>query len=234
MAKIQIKFGKYTPFGGLFFITDQFKRLVMPYVDNYLGQRCRLVGYQYGEILLAMACNFFTGGNRTEDINVLKKKLPQHPDFDLCSPDTVLRVLSELAVENISYSTSNGNSYKFNTAESLNGLLVYVAVKSGMLVPGRKYNLDFDHEFLESETWEALHTYKGFLGYGPGCAVLSDPMGGLDVIVGVENRDGNTPVKFHQEDTLLRILLNVIEAGMILKIYTIDVKAYTALYADYG
>lgn len=60
MAKIQIKFGKYTPFGGLFFMTDQFMRLVMPYVDNYLGQRCRLVGYQYGEILLAMACNFLT------------------------------------------------------------------------------------------------------------------------------------------------------------------------------
>lgn len=147
-------------------MTSQFKQLVMPHVDKYLGRRCSLVGYQYSEILLAMACNFFTGGNRTEDINVLKKKLPQHPDFNLCSPDTVLRVLSELAVDDINYEASNGNSYRFNTAECLNGLLVYVAVKNGMLVPGRKYDLDFDHEFLESETWEALPTYKGFSGFG--------------------------------------------------------------------
>lgn len=50
MAKIQIKFGKYTSLGELFFITSEFKRLVMHYVDQYLGQRCRLIGYQYSEI----------------------------------------------------------------------------------------------------------------------------------------------------------------------------------------
>ena len=227
MAKIQIKFGKYTSLGGLFFMTSEFKRLVMHNVDQYLGQRCRLIGYQYSEILLAMACNFFAGGNRTEDFNVLKKKLPQHPEFRLCSPDTVLRVLSELAIENISYFTSKGNSYKFNTADSLNGLLVYVAVKSGLLIPGRKYNLDFDHEFLETETWEALPTYKGFPGFGPGCTVLTDPDSGQDAIVGIENRDGNTPVKFHQEDTLLRILLNIIEAGIKIACARVDCGSYT-------
>ena len=59
MANVQIKFGKYTSWGGLFFMTSEFNRLVMHYVDQYLGQRCRLIGYQYSEILLAMACNFF-------------------------------------------------------------------------------------------------------------------------------------------------------------------------------
>ena len=29
MAKIQIKFGKYTSLGGLFFMTSEFKRLVI-------------------------------------------------------------------------------------------------------------------------------------------------------------------------------------------------------------
>ena len=85
MAKVQIKPEKFTPFGGLFYVANQFKRHIMPYADNYLGRRCRLVGYQYGEILLAMTCNFFSGGNRTEDINVLKNKLPEHPGFDICS-----------------------------------------------------------------------------------------------------------------------------------------------------
>ena len=77
--------------------------------------------------------------------------------------------------------------------------LKYVAAKSGLLSPGRKYDLDFDHEFLASETWDAMPTYKHFDGYGPGCAVATDPQTGLDVIVGIENRDGNTPVKFFDE-----------------------------------
>ena len=79
-----------------------------------------------------------------------------------------------------------------------------------MLHPGEEYDLDFDHEFLASETWDALPTYKGHDGYSPACAVLTSLKENLDVIVGIENRDGNATVKFHQEDTLMRILLNII------------------------
>lgn len=195
MAKIITKSDKFTPFGGLFFIINDFKRFVMPHVDSYLGLRCRLFGYQYSEGLLTMACNFFSGGDRTEDINVVKAKLPQRPGFRLCSPDTVLRQLSELAVDDVTYTSERGKDYSFNTAERLNGLLAYTAVKSNALKVGHKYDLDFDHEYLESETWEALPTYKGFRGYGPGCAVLTDTRTGMSTIAGIENRDGNTPVR---------------------------------------
>lgn len=68
------------------------------------------------------------------------------------------------------------------------GLLVYTAIKSGMLSPGKKYDFDFDHEFLESETWEAKPTYKGFMGYGPECAVLTDTKTGAETLSGIENR----------------------------------------------
>lgn len=227
-TKVITKSENFTPFGGLFFVVNQFKRLVMPHVDSYLGLRIRLVGYQYSEGLLAMVCNFFCGGDRTEDINAVKEKLPQRPGFKLCSPDTVLRQLSELAVNDIVYTSERGKEYSFNTAERLNGLLVYTAVKSGALEVGRRYDLDFDHEYLESETWEALPTYKGFRGYGPGCAVLTDPRTGMSTIVGIENRDGNTPVKFHQADTLERVLLNVIEPGLKLRNIRVDCGSYDA------
>lgn len=39
-------------------------------------------------------------------------------------------------------------------------------------------------------------TYKKFLGYSTGVAVIGD------VIVGIENRDGNTNVRFNQKETL--------------------------------
>lgn len=227
-TKVQIKSEKFTPFGGIYFVIKMFKRLVMSHVDSYLGLRCTLFGYQYGEALLAMMCNFVSGGDRTEDINVLKGKLPQRPGFRICSPDTVLRILSELSVEDVIYTSEKGKEYRFNTAERLNGLLVYTAVRSGVLVPGHEYDLDFDHEFLESETWESLPTYKGFRGYSPGCAVLTDVRTGQDAIVGIENRDGNTPVKFHQADTLERILLNVIEPGLKLRNIRVDCGSYDA------
>ena len=227
-TKVQIKSEKFTPFGGIYFVIKMFKRLVMSHVDSYLGLRCTLFGYQYGEALLAMMCNFVSGGDRTEDINVLKGKLPQRPGFRICSPDTVLRILSELSVEDVIYTSEKGKDYRFNTAERLNGLLVYTAVRSGVLISGHEYDLDFDHEFLESETWESLPTYKGFRGYSPGCAVLTDVRTGQDAIVGIENRDGNTPVKFHQADTLERILLNVIEPGLKLRNIRVDCGSYDA------
>lgn len=61
MTKVQIKPEKFTPVGGLFYVANQFMHHIMPHVDNYLGRRSQLVGYQYGEILLTMASNFFSG-----------------------------------------------------------------------------------------------------------------------------------------------------------------------------
>lgn len=63
MTKVQIKPEKFTPFGGLFYVANQFMHHIMPHVDNYPGRRSQLVGYQYGEILLTMASNFFSSGN---------------------------------------------------------------------------------------------------------------------------------------------------------------------------
>ena len=62
MTKVQIKPEKFTPFGGLFYVANQFMHHIMPLVDNYLGRRSQLVGYQYGKILLTMASNFFSSG----------------------------------------------------------------------------------------------------------------------------------------------------------------------------
>ena len=62
------------------------------------------------------------------------------------------------------YKSVSGKEYRFNTADTLNALLVYVAVRCGQLVPGRVYDLDFDHEFLKAEKWDVRWTYKGMPG----------------------------------------------------------------------
>lgn len=46
-------------------------------------------------------------------------------------------------------------------------MLVNTLVSTGQLVPDGEYDLDFDHEFLEAEKYDAKMTYKHFLGYSP-------------------------------------------------------------------
>ena len=47
-------------------------------------------------------------------------------------------------------------------------------------INGKRYDVDFDHQFIETEKYEAKPTYKKFFGYRPGVAVISD------LIVGIE------------------------------------------------
>ena len=71
-----------------------------------------------------------------------------------------------------------------------------------------KYVFDFDHQFLETEKYDTHMTYKHFKGYRPGVAVIND------MIVGIENSDGNTNVRFHQDDTLTQIYNRIESFGI--------------------
>lgn len=73
----------------------------------------------------------------------------------------------------------------------------------GLIRKGSSVDLDFDHQFIPTHKYYAAHSYKGDYWYFPGWATI----GGI--FVGGENRDGNTNVKFHQADTLERIMRRV-------------------------
>ena len=55
-------------------------------------------------------------------------------------------------------------------------------ISTGELNEVESYEVDFDHQFLETEKYDAKMTYKKFTGYSPGVAVTGD------LIVGIENR----------------------------------------------
>ena len=169
-----------------------------------LGLRCTSYGYQYSEIAGSLSSVYFCGGDCVEDVTShLMPHLSLHPTLRTCSSDTILRGISELATVNTTYTSDTGKSYDFNTATKLNSLLVKVLKNTGQLMAGESYDLDFDHQFIEMEKYDAKMTYKKFTGYSPGVAVIGD------LIVGIENRDGNANVRFHQQDTLERIYSNL-------------------------
>ena len=174
MAKIQIKSERLTPFGGLFSIMEQFDSTLSSVIDSTLGLRCRSFGYQYSKIIRSLISIYFCGGSYIEDVTThLMNHLSLHPTLRTCSSDTILRAIKELTQENISYTSDMGKTYDFNTADTLNTLLLNCIFASDQLKEGEMYGVDFDHLFIETEKYDAKPTYKKFLGYRHGVGLLA-------------------------------------------------------------
>ena len=217
MAKVAIKSEKLTPFGGIFSIMEQFDSRLSSVIDSTLGMRCRLYGYQYSEIIRSLMSVYFCGGSCIEDVTThLMYHLSLHPTLRTCSSDTILRAIKELTQEHISYTSDTGKNYDFNTADTLNTLLLNCLLTTGQLKEDGEYDVDFDHQFIETEKYDAKPTYKKFLGYRPGVAVIGD------MIVGIENSDGNTNVRFHQQDTLKRIFERLERNNLVINRFRAD------------
>ena len=107
-------------------------------------------------------------------------------------------------------------NYDFNTADTLNTLLLNCMFASGQLKEDEMYDVDFDHQFIETEKYDAKPTYKKFFGYRPGVAVIGD------LIVGIENSGGNTNVRFHQKDTLKRFFERFEQNGFTINRFRAD------------
>ncbi len=137
MAKITLKSDIITPFGGIFFIINLFDKLLSKVIDTVLPERGTHHGYRYSEIERSLMSIFFCGGSCVEDVSSnLMDSLKCHPKLRTASSDTILRAITELSTDNITYTSESGKSYDFNPAALLNRLLVKASVGMGTLVPG--------------------------------------------------------------------------------------------------
>ena len=225
MTKVAIKNENITSFGGIYHIMDVFSKLGFEKLtESVLGKRGSSgKAFSHGSIFGSLFFSYLCGGECLEDINVLIGQFKQRPNTLLPGADTVGRGLKELAEENIVYkSETSGKSYSFNTAEKLNTLLLRMIRRMGLIKVGSHVDLDFDHQFVPAHKFDAKYSYKQDFGYFPGWASI----GGI--IVGGENRDGNTNVRFHQEDTLRRIMDRVTsELGVVIERFRADCGSFS-------
>ena len=192
MAKVQIKSEKLTPFGGIFSIMEQFDALLAQTIDSTLGLRCTMFGYQYSEILRSLMCVYLCGGSCIEDVTThLMKHLSLHPTLRTCSADTILRAIEELTCKNITYKSASGNSYDFNTADKMNCLLIKALLATGQLKSGQEYDFDFDHQFIETEKYDAKPTYKKFFYDMNNGSCFSNPKSGQFPVCAETSGDGS-------------------------------------------
>lgn len=202
---------------------DEFSRLGMnAVIDESLGLRSSFFGYQYSEIISSLFWVYYCGGDHIEDIGKhLGSHLELRPNTRIPSPDTLLRGIKELSVDNIIYPSSNDSVYEYNTSEGLNELLLKLLLKTKQLEQGKVYDFDFDHEFVPTEKYDTVYSYKKKRGYFPGVATIGDK------VVAVENRVANANVRFHQADTLKRCFSRLEAQGITINRARMDCGSFS-------
>ena len=195
--KIQKSNQKINPFGGINFVANDIrKKGVLELIDNELGIRGGLNAYNYSEIFMSLWLIFFCGGDCAEDIAVhLAPHLKKVPGVKAMSADTVLKGQKELATDIVEHETHNA-VHQYNDNAKLNSLLLKTLILLGYLKVGGSYDFDFDHQVIPNEKYDSKKTYKKCNGYFPGIAMLNNTP------FYIENRNGNSNVKFKQEGTL--------------------------------
>jgi len=146
----------------------------------------------------------------------------------IASSDTIERTLRNLGEENIDCTSEKGATYAFNTADRMNTLLLKMSKTTRQLSSGDCVDLDFDHQFIPAEKKDAKYSYKKADGYFPGVTTVGN------LIVGIENRDGNANVRFHQKDTLKNIIERLeTECRVLIRNFRADCGSYSEEIIDY-
>lgn len=221
---VSINSESYQSFGGIIFPLRELRTIgLCSLIDHELGVRAKNQGYPYSEIIESLFALYFCGGDCIEDLHThLRDELCQIPGLRLPSPDTVLRGIKELSTENTAYvSPSSGNSYNFNINTRLNKLMLKALMITKQLTVDKSYDFDYDNELIPTEKWDAQYSYKKCFGYFPGVATIGNN------IVYIENRDGNTNVRFKQEETLERAYSLLKEQGILINRSRMDCGSYS-------
>ncbi len=185
-------------FGGLNFISKEFDNLeIDKLVEQHLGSRPSQSTYSYSDVIKNNWMIFLSGGDCAEDIEEhLKSNLEQIPNLNVCSADTIGRVQKNLAQPKVVHVSKAGVEHHFSYHDNLNKLNLDLLLKTKSLQSNQYYDFDFDHQFIPCEKYDSKKSYKMKRGYFPGVSTIGQH------IVHIENRNGNSNVKYKQAETL--------------------------------
>ena len=222
MDKVTHSVKNITPYGGLNFIYQSMNRMGHDkFIDEQMGLRSKLAQYSYSDIVYSLFGNTLTQGSFVADLEVLKEKYSKQVFNKIPSPDTVEYVCQELKTSNIIKQTEKGVLHQLNYNNNMNETLVALAVKTKQLSADQsEYTLDYDNVITEHDKQDAQYTYKNSKGYHPGMAFIGR------IPVHIENRNGNTPARYEQKETLQRCFDNLEKQFIKIKHFRADAASY--------
>lgn len=222
MRKIINKKSAITPYGGLFFIESLLnKNELKDLITKYLGQRSVYAQYSYFDICKSLLYNNITQGEFLTDLETLKSRLPQALSQFVPSPDTVEYASQELKVENLVIPITKDTNHEINENPKFNELLPSLCVALRLIPQNTEgLTLDFDHVINENEKWDSKKTYKFNNGYNPCFANIGE------CTVYYENKNGNSPAKFRQKESLEKCFKNLTTNNIKVSFVRADSASY--------
>jgi hypothetical protein len=199
--KITYSSEKINPFGGINFVNKILENTgIFQLIDNELGKRAAQAEYTNSDVIRALWLLNFTGGDCAEDITEhFRPYLKDIKGVAVPGADTLLRVQKQLATYKETFTTDKGIEHEFNVNEDMNRLMVKQLIHCNQLLRGNtEYTFDYDNQFLPADKYDAKRSYKHADGYFPGIASINN------LPVYIENRNGNSNVKYKQDQTLQR------------------------------
>ncbi len=188
-------------FGGINFADKIIENAsVYAIIDQTLGNRGLRSEYSYSDLIRSYFLMVLCGGECAEDITEhLRDELSHVKGFNVCSADTLLRMQKELSTEKETFVSKSNIEHDFNINMDMNKLMVDLLVKTKQLSPATdSYIFDYDNQFIPTGKFDSKRSYKKADGYFPGIASIGN------YPVYIENRNGNSNVKYKQEETLAR------------------------------
>jgi len=217
-----------SPFGGFNFCYNLFQKIGIPeLIDQHLGKRVALAGFDYSDIFTNHMAIFMHGGDCTEDVNDhLRDVLKQVRGLSVCSADTILRGIKELASPTTHQLSDSGVAHEFNINIKLNDLLIKSLRKTNQLNKTSDYTLDYDNQVIATQKYDSKKTYKKCDGYQSGVATIGKH------IVYIEGRNGNSPAKYKQDETLGRTFSLLEDNNIKIKRLRADSASYQKRVID--
>ncbi len=221
MIKVEKSNQTIKPFGGINFVIDDIKaKGIDKIIDKHLGVRPAQATYSYSDVIVALWSVFYCGGDAVEDIEThLQGQLSEVPEMKTMGADTILRVLKGLKTDKVIHN-NKGTIHEYNDNNKLNRLNIKIQKELGFLKADYLYDFDFDHQFIPTEKYDSKTSYKKANGYFPGNASIND------LVVYIENRNGNSNVKYLQEETLEKAYRTLKEEGIRIYRSRVDAGSY--------
>lgn len=192
-------------------------------IDQTLGARGSRASFSYSDLIRSYLLMVLCGGECAEDITEhLRKELEQVKGFTACSADTLLRMQKELATEKETFLSKSDIEHDFNINTDMNQLMVKLLIKTKQLnaTDTADYIFDYDNQFIPTGKYDSKRSYKKADGYFPGIASIAN------YPVYIENRNGNSHVKYKQDETLKRAYSILGDNGIKIKHSRMDCGSF--------
>jgi hypothetical protein len=219
-----LKSSEISAFGGINFVFDYLDQIEIDKIfTRHLPEFQTQSTYSWKDVTYSLLSIYLCGGDCVEDIHThLKGHFKNNPYVNIPSPDTVLRRLCQLSMENNECQTKRGDvTHVYNTNSNLEDLNISVLKKLGCFKQ-KELTLDYDNTIIFNEKSDSKMTYKRDYGYQPGVCTINE-----EQILYIENRNGNSDAKSFQDATLARIF-DLLDRNKIRKVdhFRADAASY--------